>query len=258
MYTSNIMRLILWIVTIVWTLLAIPAKGHEEDLTELVANIKPSIVGVGTYVAVRRPPARLMGTGFIVGDGNVAVTNFHVVDTELDEEKFERLVVFIGNGRDVAYRDASLIASDRQHDLALLSFEGQALAPLELSSQVVREGLPIAFTGFPIGAVLGLYPVTHRGIVSALTPLVIPARGARELTADKIAALRNPYTVLQLDATAYPGNSGSPVFSTATGHVIGVIDRVYVKGKKEDVLRDPSAITYAIPVEFVRNLMRGR
>ena len=234
------------------------AVGADERLPDVIDQIRPSVIGIGTYAATRRPPAVLSGTGFIIGDGHLAVTNQHVVNRALDGEHKEHLVVFIGRGRDSEYREAVIERSDEAHDLALLRFEGTAVSALALPPEqqgTVREGTAVAFTGYPIGAVLGLYPVTHQGIVSALTPIAIPATSARALSADKIAALRAPYDVIQLDATAYPGNSGSPVYRQQDGAVVGIINQVLVKGKKEDVLRDPSAITYAIPVRFLRGLL---
>ncbi|MFN4063813.1 MAG: trypsin-like peptidase domain-containing protein, partial [Parazoarcus communis] len=65
------------------------------------------------------------------------------------------------------------------------------------------------------------------------------------------------FRVYQLDATAYPGNSGSPVFDPETGEVVGVINMVFVKGTKENILSDPSGISYAIPVEHLSNLLNG-
>lgn len=235
------------------------ARAGDGGLADTVARIKPAIVGVGTYSAVSRPPATLLGTGFVVGDGRRAATNFHVVDRELDAAHKEQLVIFIGRGRAVEYRPARLEGIDEQHDLALLAFDGPALPALSLAAGTTpREGSAIAFTGFPLGAVLGLYPVTHQGIVAALTPLATPAGAAGQLSAERIAALRDPYEVLQLDATAYPGNSGSPVYEQATGKVIGIVNQIFVKGKKEDVLRDPSAITYAIPSAYLEALMERR
>jgi serine protease Do len=105
--------------------------------------------------------------------------------------------------------------------------------------------------------VLGLYPATHRGIVSAITPIVMPSMSSRTLTADQIKRIRSPFDVYQLDAVAYPGNSGSPVYDTRTGHVIGVINSVLVKTTKEAVLKEPSGISYAIPVRYVRALLAG-
>ena len=49
--------------------------------------------------------------------------------------------------------------------------------------------------------------------------------------------------VLQLDATAYPGNSGSPVYDQSTGQVLGVINSVLVKANKEAAIDKPSGIS---------------
>lgn len=231
------------------------------ELPDTVQRIKPSIVGVGTYAALRRPSAALLGTGFVIGDGSLVATNHHVASVEAagSRDGKEELVVFVGHGRDVEYRHSEIVATDAEHDLALLKLIGPPLPALALGSDsAAREGEAIAFTGYPIGAVLGLYPVTHQGIIAAITPIAVPAHTARELTASKIAALRDPYAVLQLDATAYPGNSGSPVYDQAQGRVLGVISQVFVKGRKEDVLKDPSGITYAIPVRYLRALLDRR
>ena len=71
-----------------------------------------------------------------------------------------------------------------------------------------------------------------------------------------IKQLRDPYDVFQLDATAYSGNSGSPLYDPETGEVVGVINKVFVKESKEAVLEKPSGITYAIPVRYVKELLR--
>jgi S1-C subfamily serine protease len=63
------------------------------------------------------------------------------------------------------------------------------------------------------------------------------------------------YPVLQLDATAYPGNSGSPVYDPESGEVLGIINMVFVKGTKEAALTQPSGITYAIPAKHLQALM---
>jgi serine protease Do len=93
----------------------------------------------------------------------------------------------------------------------------------------VREGEEYAFTGFPIGTVLGLFAVTHRGIISAISPIAIPQLTSNSLDPKVIRRLRDPYNVYQLDATAYPGNSGSPLYDPSTAQVIGVIHKVFVK-----------------------------
>lgn len=105
----------------------------------------------------------------------------------------------------------------------------------------MRVGEEVAFTGYLIGMILGLYPATHRATVSARTPMVIPARHSDELDARRIRALRNDSPmVFQLDATAYPGNSGSPLFRMDSGEVVGVINQVFVQGGREAAIGQSS------------------
>ncbi len=231
------------------------ATATAATLPETIVRVKPSIVGVGTMQRTRRPPGRFVGTGFVVGDGRHVVTNAHVVPETLATEKREFLAVLVGGPRPEVRR-ARKVAADRVHDLALLAIDGKPLPALRIGDSArVREGELYAFTGFPIGMVLGMRPVTHRGIVSAITPIAIPQRRGRDLDPKLIRRLRNPYLVFQLDATAYPGNSGSPLYDPASGAVVGVVNSVFVKESKEHVLDRPSGISYAIPATYVRALL---
>lgn len=228
----------------------------HAGLPETLKEIKPSVVGVGTYQATRRPAARLMGTGFAVASGQYLITNAHVIPNFLDFENMEKQVVFVGVGKDAKMVEVELIENDRVHDLALLKLKSGRLPAMKLGyMKEVEEGRLYAFTGFPIGSVLGLYPVTHRGIVSAISPIAIPQTSAGRLDPEMLRRLQDPYDILQLDATAYPGNSGSALYETDTGRVIGVINKVFIKETKETVLEKPSGITYAIPVTFVREIL---
>jgi len=78
----------------------------------------------------------------------------------------------------------------------------------------------------------------------------VGAGGQRTPLSDRL-----PFRVYQLDATAYPGNSGSPLYDPETGEVLGVMNMVFVKSTKENVLSDPSGISYAIPVEYLQRLL---
>lgn len=252
MHTPNCLAALLFLALAVAGLDAAVAA----ELADLVDRVRPGVVGVGTVDRLRSPPNDLRGTGFVVADGRHVVTNAHVVTTPTAATHKEYWAVFAGRGAEARVRPVEILARDDVHDLALLRFEGEALPALEVDAGLrVREGSAIAFTGFPIGAVLGLYPVTHAGIVSAISPAAVPVGTARTLTAQQVKLRREPWDIYQLDAVAYPGNSGSPVWETTAGRVVAVLNQVLVKQTRENVLRDPSGIAYAIPAAHVRALI---
>jgi S1-C subfamily serine protease len=233
------------------------SPASAADLVDTVTRIKPSIVGIATHQMLRSPRTRLLGTGFVVADGNHVITSEHVLPESLDASANEFLVIAIvgDRGREGEVRRAERVAVDVARDLALLRFEGEPLPALALGEAApVSEGQRVAFTGFPIGTRLGLVPATHRGIISAITRIVMPPRAAREITPATARRLRDPFEIYQLDATAYPGNSGSPLFEPESGTVLGVVNMVFVQEGGEPISR-PSGISYAIPVRYVRHLL---
>ena len=230
-------------------------------LEELIAKAKPSVVAVGTYNPTDSPRFGFRGTGFVVGNGELVVTNAHVLPPEQALTGLATLAIQTAKGEgDSQLRTATLAGLDRAHDLALLRIAGAALPALPLAKAgTAREGMSIALIGYPIGGVLGFRPVTHRGIVSSITAIVLPAATAQTLNAQAIARLREgSFDVYQLDATAYPGNSGSPVFDVDTGEVIAILNMVLVRGSKESALSHPTGISYAIPVRFIEALLKDR
>ncbi|QID18742.1 trypsin-like peptidase domain-containing protein [Nitrogeniibacter mangrovi] len=230
------------------------------DLPAAIRQIKPAVVAVGTYQPTRSPAFRFLGTGFAVADGLTIATNAHVLPDVLDTDKLESLAIVVPLGDRINVRRVEKLRTDPDHDVAVLRIAaGAPLPTLTLAEGPTEEGESVAFTGFPIGSALGLRPVTHRGIISAITPISIPRGNARELNARQIHRLANSaFSVYQLDATAYPGNSGSPMFDPETGQVIGIVNMVFVKETKEDVLSKPSGISYAIPVRYLRSLVDKR
>ena len=240
------------------TAFAAPA-GLAAELPETIKRIKRSVVAVGTYQRLRHPPAKLLGTGFAVADGHHVVTSAHVLPTTLQERPKEELAVFIKQDDGKAeVRAVTVVATDKAHDVAILKVPGRALAPAKLGDdEGVEEGLDIAFTGFPIGPVLGLHASTSRGIVAAITPISLPQVSPDLLDPKMIRQLRDRFSVFQLDATAFPGNSGSPMYAARSGTVYGIVNSVFVKDTKERVLQNPSGITYATPIRHARVLIES-
>ena len=133
------------------------------------------------------------GSGFIVSDTGVAVTNAHVARGQ------DTLTATAGNGQSfqskVVYVDPSL-------DIALLKLEGSGFPQLKLApTQTVQSGSTVLAIGTPSK---GFQNSVTKGIVSGLGPI----KG-------------EPGVWIQTDTAMNPGNSGGPLLNSA-GDVIGI------------------------------------
>lgn len=245
-------------------------------LVELIAALKPSLCAVGTYDPLASPRFGFRGSGFFVGDGSLVATCWHVLPQARLDAQAQARPDAQGEGAkpgltspailtrsirgELELREAQLLAADPPHDLALLRIQGAPGAPVRLAEDdAAREGMEVALMGFPIGGVLGFKPVTHRGIVAALVASSLPTPNARRLTEAAVARAREgSFELLQLDATAYPGNSGGPLFDVQTQQLVGIVNMVLLKGNRESALSQPTGITYAVPVRWLRALLAGR
>ena len=230
----------------------------QTDMAQAITRIKPSVVIVGTFGATDSPRFQLKGTGFAVGDGSLVVTNAHVVPEGTGPVGAPALAVQVRNALgDWQLRSASVVVSEPARDLAVLRIDGIPAPALVVGdSSRVQEGQSLGFMGFPIGGALGFSPVTHRAMVSAITQATLPSPTAQSLTERAVRSLRaGPFEFFQLDATAYPGNSGGPLFDPATGEVVGVMNMVFLKGTRESALSQPSGISYAVPSRYLRELL---
>lgn len=239
-------------------ILGFSVSTSGQDLVGVVANISPSVVGVGTLTPIRGNNIELKGTGFVFGNGTYIATNYHVISDELSADMVQHRVVMSGTGKDFEVHIVEVVDFDPLFDLAILQIKDKSVSlPSKFTfagDEFIPIGTKIAFTGFPIGAILGLYPSTHVGIIAAITPDALPANSAKELNLQLMERLRKKFNIYQLDATAYPGNSGSALYNQDTGQVIGVINKVLAREGREYALSAPTGISYAIPVKHLRNL----
>ncbi len=219
-------------------------------------RLKPSIVAIGTFSRLQNPQFRFLGSGFVAGDGRQIVTSAHVLPT-IDPARNEVLAIAIPLGRQSRVYEAKPQSINRDADLAVLESSGPAMPALTIAAaDEAREGNEVLLLGFPIGGALGLFPAVHRGIIAAITPMISPASNSSALKASQLTVMRgDPITLLQLDATTFPGNSGGPVIDTATGRVVGVVNLGLAKGNRESAIQYPSGISYAIPVRYLLPLL---
>lgn len=231
----------------------------QAEIVDAIKKVKPSIMIVGYYKNTNSPRFTLRGSGFVAVSGNLGITNAHVLLGPSEDSSGSDLVVQVrGPKGELQMRQATVLEQDRLHDLALLRFAGDPVPFVVLrDSNTVREGQSVALMGFPIGGALGFSPVTHRAMVSSITPIVLPAATGQSLSEKSIRSIRDgSFDIFQLDGTAYPGNSGGPLFDAESGEVLGIVNMVFVRGTKESAISQPSGISYAIPSNYIQQLVQ--
>jgi S1-C subfamily serine protease len=230
-----------------------PLTGRAAGMADTVARIKPSVVLVGTYRETDTPRFQLRGSGFLIGRGQQVVTCSHV----LPGADADLVVQVLRPDGTWARHPVHLGALDERSDLALLTLDSAIGPGLVIGdSGKVREGDDLAFMGFPIGNLLGYSHVVHRAMLSSITAALLPSPDAERLRENAIRGLRSGnFSLFQLDAVAYPGNSGGPLFRPETGEVVGVMNMVLLKGTRESALSQPSGIAYAVPAARLRELL---
>lgn len=244
------------------TAVALSAPPIAARMTEVIASAKGSVCAVGTFNPLDSPRFGFRGSGFFVEDGTKVVTCWHVLPEPSADFRGTRgglAIQITATDGSLEVREAELLASQRQHDLAVLKVKGPPVRPLLISSQLPAEGLEAVLIGFPIGGVLGFRQVSHRGIVASIVASALPSATSRQLNEGAVLRLREgSFELLQLDATAYPGNSGGPLLDADTGQVIGVVNMVLLKGNRESALSQPTGISYAVPARYLVELLARR
>ena len=133
------------------------------------------------------------GSGFLVTDDGVAVTNAHVVRGN------SLLTANTYTGQNFL---AKVIYIDPSLDLALVRVQGQGFPHLSIADlTTIQPGSSVVAIGTPSK---GLQNSLTRGVVSAVGP--IP---------------KEPGTWIQTDTAINPGNSGGPLLNSS-GEVVGI------------------------------------
>jgi serine protease Do len=203
---------------------SVPASRRTAIVTA-VERVAPAVVTVQTQTVERRPidpfdfyfgrggggeqRSAGLGTGFIVREDGVIVTNAHVVAGAT------QVLVAMRDGKRLAAR---VVGADETNDLAVLKVDAKGLpvAPLGSSDNLLVGEWSIAI-GNPFGFVLGnSEPSVTAGVISATGRNLVGQVEGGGLYLDMI----------QTDAAINPGNSGGPLIN-ADGEVIGVNSSIY-------------------------------
>ena len=204
------------------------ASPATTDFTETVAKVEKSVVEINTETGIYQKYygnyiQSGAGSGVIIGSDEekktyYVITNHHVVDSA------NTILVRLYDGSEY---NAALVASDEISDIAIVAIiesEGKELSVAAYGdSSELRNGQDIFAIGNPLGQLGGS---VIKGIISK-TERHISVSGIR-------------MSLLQIDASVNPGNSGGGLFDMA-GNLIGIVN---AKSSGDNV----DGLGFAIPI----------
>lgn len=257
------------------------------SLSQIIQSINPRIVQI-VFVAQQMEGDLTfnitpIGTGFLVDNGGYVITANHLIDigeqymkqTQAETKKLAIVILptsTIGNNQPVLQQvttnDFDVAARDNKHDLALLKLKmTNSISPLngKLLSEVhysngtsgtlslgdahfaksISQNISVAMTGYPSNQ---LIPETKTGKV---TSEEIPNINNSKLSVATGCVTYNITDYYHTDIISVPGLSGSPVYSTRNGEIMGVCINI-VQNEF-----DSSGITAIIPSRYISDLLEN-
>lgn len=166
---------------------------------------------------------RSVGTGVVIVDKGIILTNLHVV------QGADVIHITFADGMTTT---ASITGAQPENDLAVLQahkIPDDMIAATMRSTADLRPGDQVMAVGYPFG----IGPSASSGIVSGLKRTFKSPDGQQEM--------RN---LIQFDAAANPGNSGGPLV-TMDGEVVGIVTAIYNPNQQRTFV----GIGFAVPIE---------
>lgn len=201
---------------------------ESSAITDSVKKVSPAVVSISTSTSITNLFGQTLeeqggGTGFIITNDGLIVTNKHVASDENGN-----YTVFTTDGKN--YK-AKVIAQDPFNDLAVIKIDATGLQVVDLGDS---DGLEVGQWVVAIGNALGEFSNTvTAGVISAKDRKITASGGG---TSESLTGL------LQTDAAINSGNSGGPLINLK-GQVVGI--NTAVAGSAQN-------IGFAIPINSVK------
>jgi len=176
--------------------------------------------------APRQRIERSLGSGVIVKNDGVIVTNFHVINGA------DEITVALSDRREF---DAEVILSDEKADLAVLRIktDGEMLPTLRFANS---DRIEVGDLVLAIGNPFGVGQTVTSGIVSALARTQVSKQDYQFF--------------IQTDAAVNPGNSGGALIGM-DGALIGINTAIFSRSGGSN------GIGFAIPANMVRHVVNS-
>ncbi len=200
-----------------------PLPSRAAKAYETVRRSVVRVHGIGRDKEKEGHAIEGIGTGVVIVDTGIILTNMHVVVGA------ERIDVEFDDGLE---SEATIIGVRPEHDLAVLKAKK---LPDDLPAATLRStadlapGDEVVAVGFPFG----IGPSASAGVVSGLRREYRSRAGERVLT-----------NLIQFDAAVNPGNSGGPLV-TMDGEVVGIVTAILNPTDQKVFI----GIGFAVPIE---------
>jgi len=168
-------------------------------------------------------PQEGQGSGFIIDRDGHVLTNYHVI------AEARQVEVTLHNRKKY---QATVVGTDRSHDLAIIQIKVPDLAPMTLGDS---KNLQVGQKVYAIGNPFGLSGTLTSGIVSSIRSVQEP----EGVTIDE---------AIQTDAAINPGNSGGPLLNSR-GEVIGINTMIASNSGQS------AGIGFAIPINTAKAVL---
>lgn len=211
---------------------------NPEDNSELNATFIKNYPSSNenSFVNIEKESSQTSGTGFIISESGLLVTNWHVVEGSNSIEVFFPEL-------NKSY-NATTVIKDSKNDVAILrltdfsfskTFNNSIPYPIS-SSNNIKQGNKVFTLGFPLGNLLGQTSKLSDGIINSLY------------------GIQDDPRLMQISNPIQPGNSGGPLFNSS-GEIIGiVVATLNAKYFYENADIIPQNVNFAVKSDYLLNL----
>lgn len=205
------------------TLETVPLPSKAAKAYEAIRPSVVRVLGMNPDPKTGELVQRSVGTGVVIVDKGIILTNLHVV------QGASVIRIEFSDGLETT---ASVTGAQPENDLAVLQahkIPDDLIAATMRSTHDLVPGDEVLAVGFPFG----IGPSASAGVISGLQRAFRSPEGQQEM--------RN---LIQFDAAANPGNSGGPLV-TMDGQVVGIVTAIYNPSQQRTFI----GIGFAVPIE---------